>query len=207
MFPSIRSRVIEYIILANAFVFVLEIADGRFAAEYLALTPALVFQQPWTLITSMFVHAGFEHILLNMIFGVLMFGSYLQQIIGERDFTKVYFIGGLAASIFYVGLSLAFSLPPPNVSAVGASGAIFAVIGALIVLRPNMRIYLYFLFPMPLWVFGLLYVLYSVIAVPTNLGGSTAVTAHVGGLIAGLVMGRFLQKVPETPKYTYIRYY
>ncbi|MFH0862093.1 MAG: rhomboid family intramembrane serine protease [Candidatus Altiarchaeota archaeon] len=207
MFSAIRSRVIEYIILANALMFIAQLAYGRAASEYFALTPAYVFQMPWTILTSMFMHAGFEHILMNMFFGVFMFGSYLQQIIGEREFTNVYFLGGLAASLFYVAVSLVFGLPNPLVSAVGASGAVFAIVGALIVLQPNMKIYLYFLFPMPLWVFGLLYMLYSIVAIPTQLSGGTAVTAHVGGLVAGLMMGKLLQRPPEQPKYTYVRYY
>jgi len=207
MFPTIRSRVIEYIILANALMFIVQLAYDRATSEYLALTPAYVLQMPWTLLTSMFMHAGFEHILMNMFFGVFMFGSYLQQIVGEREFTKVYFLGGLSASLFYVALSLGFGLPNPLASAVGASGAVFAIIGALIMLRPNMTLYVYFLFPMPLWVFGLLYMLYSIVAIPTQMGGGTAVTAHVGGLLAGLIMGKLLQKPPEQPKYTYVRYY
>jgi len=206
MYGRVKSRVIEYLILANAFMFIVRLAAEDWVMEYLALTPAYVMKMPWMLITNMFLHADFEHILFNM-FAVLMFGTYLQRIIGGEEFTKTYFIGGLAAGLFYVFMSLAFHLPSPMISAVGASGAVYAIIGALVVLRPNMRIYLYFLFPMPLYVFAGLYLLYGLVAIPTNLGGTTAVTAHVGGLIAGIIMGRMYRRKYQEQAYTYVRYY
>jgi membrane associated rhomboid family serine protease len=204
----LKSRVIEYLILANAFMFIVRLAAPAFTLHYLALTPANIVSMPWTIITNMFIHADFSHIFFNMFFGLFMFGGYLQQIIGEKEFTKTYFIGGIAAAFFYILLSLGFGLPDPTTAAVGASGAIFAVIGALVILRPNMKLYLYFLFPMPLWVFATLYLGYSIIAVPTGLGGNTAVTAHVGGLLAGFIMGEYYKKkAAREPSYTYVRYY
>jgi uncharacterized protein len=208
MYGTGSGRVIEYIILANALMFILGLAAPGWAMDNLALTPADMLGRPWTLFTSMFLHAGFEHILLNMFFGVFMFGTYLERIIGEREFAKVYFAGGIAAGVFYTLMSLAFGLPDPRTSAVGASGAVFAVIGALVVLRPNMQLYLYFLFPMPLWVFASLYLLYSVFAIPTMVGGGTAISAHAGGLIAGILFGRiYKDRVQEPPQYAYVRYY
>jgi uncharacterized protein len=210
MFGGLKSRMIEYIIIVNAMFFVLELGKNTsvFAWKYLALTPANVFNMPWTILTSMFMHASFEHILFNMFFGVFMFGTYLERIVGEREFTKVYFLGGIAASLFYVFLSLAFGIPSPNDTAVGASGAVFAVIGALVILRPNLTIYLYLLFPIPLWMFAVGYMIYTVIAIPTDMAGNTAVTAHVGGLLAGLAFGRlYKDKYTEQPQYTYVRYY
>jgi len=202
-----KSRAIEYLILANGVMFILTLAAPRLAGQYLALTPAYVLSQPWTIITSMFVHADFWHIFFNMFFGLYMFGMYLENIIGEREFLKVYFAGGIAAGIFYVLLSLLFGLPNPLTSAVGASGAIYAIIGTLMVLRPNMPIYFYLVIKMPLWLFGSLYFLYSLLAVPTGLSGNIAVTAHVGGLIAGLIFGQIYRNMPQKPQYTYVQYY
>jgi len=201
------SRVIEYIIIANAFMFMVRLAAPGFVVDWLALTPAHVLSMPWTLVTNMFIHADFEHILFNMLFGVWMFGTYLQRMVGEREFTKVYFAGGLAAGLFYVLLSLGLGLPDPRTAAVGASGAVFALIGALVILQPNMTLYMYFLFPMPLWVFAGLYMLYGFVAVPTGLGGETAVSAHIGGLIAGLIMGWKYRRDYRPAEYTYVRSY
>ncbi len=199
-----RGRVIEYLILANAFMFMVTVAVPELAIRYLAVTPDRVLQMPWTLVTNMFVHAGVMHLFFNMFFGVLMFGGYLERIIGEREFLRVYFLGGLAAALFYVLLALGFGFPDPSTPAVGASGAVFAVIGALVMLRPNMQIFLYFLFPMPLWVFAGFYVLYSIFAIPTM--GGVAVSAHLGGLLAGLYFG-LKNKGGGEPEYQYVRYY
>jgi uncharacterized protein len=207
MLGMARGRAIEYLIIANALMFLLSYAFVDIAHS-LALTPALILSRPWTLLTSMFLHSGFEHIFLNMFFGIFMFGQYLQRLIGEREFLKVYFVGGIAAGLFYVALSLGLSIPPPYSSAVGASGAVFAVIGALVVLRPNMELYVYFLFPVKLWIFAVLYLVCSLFAIPTMMCGGTAITAHVGGLLAGLIMGKmYMNKVYEPPQYTYVRYY
>ncbi|MFH1055412.1 MAG: rhomboid family intramembrane serine protease [Candidatus Altiarchaeota archaeon] len=200
-----KAKVIEYLIIINAFMFIVRLAASEFTFNYLALTPAYVAQMPWTLITNMFIHADFMHIFFNMFFGLFMFGTYLERIIGEREFTKVYFIGGVAAALFYIFMSLAFGLPDPRTPAVGASGAIFAAMGALVILRPNMTIYFSLIFPMPLWVFAGFYILYSIFAIPAM--GTEAVTAHLGGLIAGLILGLQYKKAPSQPEYTHIRYY
>ncbi len=200
-------RAIEYIIIANAFMFMVRLAAPGFVVDWLALTPANVLSMPWTIVTNMFIHADFEHILFNMLFGVWMFGTYLERMIGEREFARVYFAGGLAAGVFYALLSLTLGLPDPRTAAVGASGAVFALIGALVILQPNMTLYMYFLFPMPLWVFAGLYILYGFVAVPTGIGGETAVSAHIGGLIAGLLMGWGYKRAYKPVEYTYVRYY
>ena len=143
----------------------------------LGLVPALFLQRPWTIITSMFVHAGFGHILANMI-TLYFFGSYLNQLIGERYFWIVYFLGGILGSILYILLA------PPLSVAVGASGAVFAVGGALTVLRPKLTV---FIFPIPapiaLWiaVIGGFLILSFIPLV--------AWQAHFGGLVLGLAAG------------------
>jgi membrane associated rhomboid family serine protease len=202
-----RSMVIEYLILANAFMFIVRLAAPKLVLMYLALTPAYVLTMPWTLVTNMFIHADISHIFFNMFFGVFMFGTYLERLIGEREFTRVYLLGGVAAALFYVFMSLVFRIPDPLSPAIGASGAVFAVIGALVVLRPNMRIFLYFLFPMPLWVFASFYILYSVFMIPAMGTGGVAITAHLGGLIAGLAFGRRFKGRVQPQEYAYVRYY
>ncbi len=201
------SKDIERIVLVNAFMFLVRVAAPSFTIGFLALTPAYVLQMPWAFLSSMFVHDDFMHIFVNMFFGVMMFGSYLEQLIGRREFIRTYFLGGLAAGLLYVAVSLAFGLPDPRTPAIGASGAVYAIIGALVMLRPNMRIYLYFLFPIPLWMFASFYMLYSMFVIPLGATGGVAVTAHLGGLIFGLYMGsRFKKRIAE-PVYYNVRYY
>jgi membrane associated rhomboid family serine protease len=148
---------------------------------YLGLIPYYFVERPWTIFTAMFVHGGFGHIFGNMI-TLFFFGSYLSRLVGNTWFTLVYFIGGLAGNLLYLLLGQELSV------AVGASGAVYAVAGALVVLVPKLRIYLYFLFPMPLWMVVLIFfVAFSFIP-------DVAWQAHIGGLVIGLLAGWYFRR-------------
>ncbi len=148
----------------------------------LGLTPALVPQQPWTLITSMFVHAGFNHILFNMI-SLYFLGSFLLRLVGEADFLKVYLIGGLAGNALYILLG------PSMVPGVGASGAIFAVGGALALMAPKLPVMVFPLpIPVPLWGAMTFFLLISFVM------AGIAWQAHLGGFLFGLLAGAFLKR-------------
>jgi len=187
-----RNRAIEYLILANALLFFLSFLLPEGIQMYLVLQPATLLYTPWTLVTSMFMHASLSHIVFNMI-ALFFFGTYLERITSESDFLKVYFTGGIFAGLFYAFLAIAFGIPDPRIAALGASGAISALLGALIVLRPNLTVYFNFFFPMPLWIYGIVFLIWS-----TSAG--IAFTAHLGGLIAGLIFGYyFKRKMPYNP--------
>ncbi|MBD3260287.1 MAG: rhomboid family intramembrane serine protease [Candidatus Altiarchaeales archaeon] len=198
----LRSKALEYIIAANAFMFIVTLASSNAVLEWLALTPKDVLAKPWTLLTNMFIHGGFSHILFNMI-TLFFFGTYLARITSEEDFLKTYFAGGLVASLAYVFTSFAFNIPPPHIPAIGASGAVFAVMGALIMLRPNMTVYVNFFIPMKMWMLGVIYLFFSIFAIGSGMGG-VAHNAHLGGLLLGLYVGRKLrdEAPPETVYYT-----
>ncbi|MBI2853777.1 MAG: rhomboid family intramembrane serine protease [Chloroflexi bacterium] len=148
----------------------------------LGLVPAEVPRRPWTLLTTMFVHAGFGHILFNML-SLYFFGTMLIELVGEKRFLMVYFLGGLLGSIFFVLLGPRFTI------VVGASGAIFALGGALVVMRPQTRVFIFPVpVPLPLWVsvLGSFLILSFVPGV--------AWQAHLGGLILGLIAGYLFRK-------------
>lgn len=148
----------------------------------LGLLPAVFWDRPWTIITSFFVHGGLWHVTANML-TLFFFGRYLSALIGERKFLAVYFIGGILGSIFYLLLA------PPLSIAVGASGAVFAVGGALAVLRPKIRVLVFPIpAPIPLWaavIGGFLII---------SLFPRIAWQAHLGGLVTGLISGYFFRK-------------
>jgi membrane associated rhomboid family serine protease len=148
---------------------------------FLGLIPALFPQQPWTIVTNMFVHVGFGHILFNMI-SLYFLGSFSLRLVGERNFLIVYFLGGIVGNVLFILLANPLSM------GVGASGAIFALGGALAAIAPRIRV---FVFPIPaaipLWVAIALFLLISFLP-------GIAWQAHVGGLILGLGAGYFLKK-------------
>lgn len=120
--------------------FVLSIYGEKFFLDNLALTPLLILsgKSVWTFLTSMFVHGSFFHIFANL-FSLFFIGTFLEKIIGRKRFFGVYMIAGLVGGIFFVLSGLIFS---NNLPGVGASGAIFGVLGTLAVLVPHSRIYL-----------------------------------------------------------------
>ena len=157
-----------------------EVISDKFT-YYLGLIPYYFMERPWTIITSMFVHAGFGHIFGNMI-TLYFFGSFLHRLIGSGRFLLVYFVGGIVGNALYLLLGDALSI------AVGASGAVYAIAGVLVVMVPRLTVRLYFFIPMPLWVVVLVFfVIWSFIP-------GVAWQAHLGGLAVGLIAGYFFRK-------------
>lgn len=148
----------------------------------LGLNPASFPARPWTIVSNLFVHSGLWHIIANML-ALYFFGTYLSRLVGERKFLLVYFGGGLLGNIAYILLASPLSI------AVGASGAIFALGGALAVMVPRLRVFLFPIpVPIPLWiaVIGGFFVL---ILLP-----NVAWQAHLGGLVLGLITGYFFKR-------------
>jgi membrane associated rhomboid family serine protease len=118
--------------------------------SYLALTPGLIVQGKylWTLITSIFVHASFAHLFFNMI-SLFFLGNIVEKILGKKRFVQFYLISGILAGIFFAVLAGFFGygigakiFGDASSSGVGASGAIFALVGVLTVLIPKKKVYL-----------------------------------------------------------------
>lgn len=189
---------LELIIALNALIFVIEvfaIGTGNFSfiSKNFALRPASITQEPWTIITSMFLHADAWHLFFNM-FVLYFFGMYLERLVGEDNFVKTYFLGGIFAGFAYLFTSFAFNIPPPTVSAIGASGAVFAVMGALVILRPRLMLFVFpFPFPMPFYVWTIIYTFMALTDMMISMGG-IAHNAHLGGLIAGIYFGMQFKK-------------
>jgi membrane associated rhomboid family serine protease len=146
------------------------------------LQPAAFLSRPWTIVTCMFVHTGWWHIFANML-TLYFFGTYLYRLIGQGRFLFVYFGGGILGGILYLLLASPFSI------AVGASGAVFALAGALVVMRPKLPVLIFPIpVPIPLWlaVIGGFLIL--------SFLPKIAWQAHLGGLILGLIAGYFFKK-------------
>jgi membrane associated rhomboid family serine protease len=162
--------------------------------QTIGLTPADVWTHPWQIITSMFTHQGFTHILFNM-WTLYFFGSAILQLLGTRKFWIIYMVGGVMGSIFYIGLSyvgtsLSFGwFGGIYDTAIGASGAIFALGGALAVQRPGMRVVFFPIpVPMPLWI-----AIVGSFVVLTLIPG-VAWQAHLGGLAFGAAMSWYYKR-------------
>jgi len=173
------------IIVINVMLLVAVFINQRFVILNLGLRPAFFLEQPWTIITSMFVHAGFGHLFGNML-TLFFFGTYLSQLVGDNRFLIVYFGGGILGNIFYLLLG------HPFIPAVGASGAVYAIAGTLLMLRPRLKVLLYFIFPMPLWL--VILVFFVIFSIPGFIITNVAWQAHMGGLLFGVVAGYFFRR-------------
>ncbi len=152
------------------------------------LVSADTFERPWTLITSIFLHANIAHLLLNL-FGLALFGSILEAKIGGKKLLLLFFASGI-----FAGIIAAFFYS----SALGASGAIFGIIGTLAVLRPMMVIWAAYM-PMPMFVAAILWAIGDVFGYLFTEG--TANTAHIAGLVLGVAFGFLIRKdYPEGRK-------
>lgn len=134
----------------------------------------------WRLLTAGFLHDGFLHLLFNMVFLYFM-GPALEQMIGRVSFIAVYFTSLLAGSFGALLLQ-------PQSPTVGASGAAFGVLGALIVVAHSRRI--------PIWQSGLGITL-AINVVFSLSFAQISVGAHIGGLVAGLVAGWVIVELGE----------
>ncbi len=137
--------------------------------------------QPWRFITSIFLHGGVAHLFYNM-FALILFGSIVEKVIGGKKFLIVFFATGIFASLLSVNF---------YESALGASGAIMGVIGALVVLRPGMSVWAFGM-PMPMFVAGILWAVGDTIGlfVPSNVAN----IAHLAGMGFGLILGIYYRR-------------
>ncbi len=165
---------------------------GNFV-EFIAIKPINIINGKylWTIVTSMFMHAGFFHLFINMM-SLFFLGSFLEQIIGKKRFLWLYFISGISASLLFVLLAFVFQRDM-NALAVGASGAIFGLAGCIAVLTPKLKVYIMpFPFPLPMWIASIIAL--SVLWLASAAAGlPIGNTAHLGGLIAGLLFGFYLR--------------
>ncbi len=150
-------------------------------------SPAELFMDyPWGLFTSMFVHDGFFHLFANMI-TLYFFGNFIIRLLGSGRFLFIYLGGGILGNVFFVLLGTLINPDIPAL-AVGASGAVFAVGGALTMMMPKLRVVIFPIpAPMPLWV--------AVIGgfIILSFLPYVAWEAHLGGLLFGLIFGYFFR--------------
>ena len=169
----------------------IEMGDQRGTID-LQPTPPTVYI---TLLTSMFMHGGWMHLLGNMLF-LWIFGDNLENRMGRIRYLIFYLATGLAASLAHVFSTFAFG-DNPFIPSLGASGAISGVLGGYLVLFPKRQvkvIMMRMLTTVPAIVaIGLWFVLqlvqaFGVIAAGPQSGGGVAFMAHVGGFVAGLIL-------------------
>jgi membrane associated rhomboid family serine protease len=196
--PDRATAMTVLIILVNAFVFLLELEGGnRFVRAWSAIPFRITHgHHAITLLTSMFMHGGWMHIIGNMIY-LWAFGPEIEDAMGSFRFLLFYLAGGLVAMFAQVAAD-----PLSHVPVLGASGAIAAVMGAFLVTYPRDRIRtLLFVFIFvrityipAIFLIGFWFVIqiFNAGAVAEVRTGGVAYLAHIAGFLFGAVTARFL---------------
>lgn len=168
-------------------------------------TPVTVYI---TLLTSMFMHGGWAHLLGNMLF-LWIFGDNVEDALGKGRYLAFYLLVGILASLAHVATTYLTGMDP-DVPSLGASGAISGVLGAYLLLFPRKRVTVLlfrFLTDVPAFVAIGMWFLFQIInslgALGDRTGGGVAYGAHIGGFIAGLVLVKAFAtgRPPIDPRY------
>lgn len=170
------------IIAANVIVSLRGFNEPAFFNRYALSIRAIQAGQRERTVTSGFLHVDFPHLLFNML-TLYFFADVVIRWFGAEKFLMLYLISLLAGSL----LTLFFHRNEPYYNAVGASGAVTGVLYGAIMLQPNMQLGILFIpIPLPAYVFGIGYLLYSIYGMKSRLG-HIGHTAHFGGAIGGYV--------------------
>lgn len=155
---------------------------------YLLAVPAnldSLLVRPWTLITYMFFHEEFLHILFNLLW-LYWFGQIFLQYLSQRQLVGVYILGGIAGALMFIlfyNIFLVFRASVIIALALGASASVLAIVVAISTLQPNFAINLLFIGPVKLKYLALFTVILDLISIPvSNAGGHIA---HLGGALFG----------------------
>lgn len=187
--PGPLSPAVKILVYTNVAVFVMTLlAPSAFVLGF-GMSPQAVVEgfQVWRLVTYLFVHGGFSHILFNML-ALWMFGVELERRWGTVAFTKYYFVAGIGAGVSQLLISL---LPLEGAATayvaptIGASGAVYGLLMAWAILFPHRQILFMLVFPIPARIFVLIIGAIAFLSALSSSGSSVAHVAHLGGMLFG----------------------
>ncbi len=164
---------------------------------YPPLTDALIFDptvaisQPWRFISSIFLHGSFLHIFFNA-YALFLFGPLLERKVSSRDFLIIFFGAGILGGVLYYATYLLGIIPP--IPALGASGAIYGIMGAVAMILPDLQIF-FFVFPTKMKYAVVLWLVLTFIGA-FDISSGVADAAHLGGLLFGIAYGWSLMRQP-----------
>ncbi|MEM4295505.1 MAG: rhomboid family intramembrane serine protease, partial [Candidatus Anstonellales archaeon] len=136
-----------------------------------------------------FLHAGFLHLFLNL-YAFILFGSILEKRVGPIEIIKIFLLSGISGSLFYY-LATLLNINP-GLPALGASGAVFGIMGATAVFFPNLVIFIWFM-PMRMKQAVIFWFILEFLST-FNINSGIASAAHLGGLVIGYLYAKYIIK-------------
>ncbi len=171
------------IIAANVIISMKGFNDFSFFEKYKFNIAGIRRGEQIRMFSSAFLHADFSHLLFNML-TLYFFAPVVINSVGVTFFVIIYVVSLLVGNL----LSFYFHKDEYHYSAIGASGAVMGILYSAILFFPNMGLYLFFIpIPIPAWLFGMAYLLYSIYGMKKRLG-NIGHDAHIGGAIGGYVL-------------------
>ena len=169
-------------------VFVDRVAYGQFTSLFGLSVVGVLQGRLWQFLTYMFLHGGVGHILLNML-SLFLIGPELERTMGRKHFAILYFTSGILGGLGWFAMEYGHMA-----TCVGASGAVFGILGAFAALFPNrpMTLLVFFILPVTMrtWVMVAALLGIQLLLVISSVGGSIAYVAHIGGAVAGYIYAR-----------------
>jgi membrane associated rhomboid family serine protease len=191
-FPQL-TPVVKWLLIVNVAVFLVSIilpSLGIFLIDWFSVFPETVGKslQLWRIFTYQFLHDpnGFGHIFVNML-ALFFFGPMLERFWGSKKFLIFYLICGATGGILYPVLANVGWLSKGPL--IGASGSVLGILAAGAILFPNLRVYIWGIFPVKLMVLAIIFAGISIITLlrPDHFGNAGGQAAHLGGMAAGAI--------------------
>ena len=175
------------IIVANVIISMKGFKDFSFFEKYKFNIGGIRRGEQFRMVSSGFLHLDFSHLLFNML-TLYFFANVVLSSVGTTNFVVIYLASLLVGNL----LSFYFHKNELHYSAIGASGAVSGILYSAILFYPNMSLYLFFIpIPIPAWLFGILYLLYSIYGMKKRTG-NIGHDAHFGGALAGYCLTIFM---------------
>ncbi len=171
-----------WLALISIGVFILQNLPGisGFTDAFVLNSKALNDFQVWRFITAIFLHGSLIHLVYNL-FALLFFGFIVEKLIGSKKFLILFFASGVLANLIAVNF---------YDSSLGASGAIYGILGCLAVIRPMMMVWAFGLI-MPIFIASIFWIIGDILGIfiPDNVGN----IAHLSGIAVGFIFGLFIR--------------
>jgi membrane associated rhomboid family serine protease len=187
-----KSSAVKILIIANVVVFLLQsqsqvVLEGLFALWPLQRIDPRWHFQVWQIVTYAFLHDThtIAHLGFNML-GLWVFGDGIERYVGPRRLLAVYFASVVTAALTQLFVPMLFGASPGPT--IGASGGVFGLILAYAVMFPKRRVAVYFLIPMPVWLFATLYAGIELYLGVSGTAAGVAHFAHLGGMVGSALV-------------------
>jgi membrane associated rhomboid family serine protease len=201
-----RQGAVVWLIVITSVLFCVQLMTGNVRSELFELGKysyeKVLSGEIWRLLTPLFLHLNFFHLFVNML-ALYCAGSRLEELYGSREIVLYYLVAGVFAQVVYLIAQAAKVMPPTD--AIGASGAVTAILVLFAIHYPNQKVLLFFVIPVPAWMLVFLFIAIDLLGAFGAGRNDIGYIAHLGGALfgflyyrSGLRFGALFARSPKT---------